>query len=54
MGGIAGVLIYVNPHADEKTKNAANALVAALNDEKITANLRKKTTLTQRTPYSLT
>jgi hypothetical protein len=42
MGGIAGVLVYVNPGAADKTKNAANSLVTALNDEKITAVLRQK------------
>jgi hypothetical protein len=42
MGGVAGVLVYVNPGADEKTKDAANSLVSALSTENITADLRLK------------
>jgi hypothetical protein len=42
MGGIAGVLVYVNPTAEDKTKNAATALVTALNNVKIAAELREQ------------
>ena len=34
-GGVSGVLVYVNPKADEKTKNAAGELVRALNHANI-------------------
>jgi hypothetical protein len=40
--GISGVVVYVNPGASVKTKRATSALVLALNDEGITASLRKK------------
>jgi hypothetical protein len=42
LGGFAGVLVYVNPKADEKAKDAAHALVDALNEVKILAELREE------------
>ena len=40
LGGVVGVLVYVNPRADGKTKDAANSLASALNIEGISAELR--------------
>jgi hypothetical protein len=40
LGGIIGVLVYVNPKADENTKNAANKLIGALNESHIDAEMR--------------
>jgi hypothetical protein len=38
---VIGVLVYVNSKADEKTKNAANTLIAALNRNHLDAELRE-------------
>ncbi len=40
LGGVSGVLVYVNPKADEKHKNAASELVRALNLANIYAEQR--------------
>jgi len=40
LGGIAGVQVWVHPTADDKVKNAANALIAALNGQGIESELR--------------
>jgi multidrug efflux pump subunit AcrB len=42
LGGIAGVLVYVHPAADERTKKAADAVVFALINEGIDSELRKQ------------
>jgi hypothetical protein len=42
LGGVVGVLVYVNPKADDKTQNAAATLIAALNDNHIDAGLREQ------------
>ena len=42
LGGVAGVLVYINPKAEDKAQNAAKALVRALNDVKIFAELREQ------------
>jgi hypothetical protein len=42
LGGVVGLLVYVNPKADDKTKNAANTLIAALNDNHLDAELREQ------------
>jgi hypothetical protein len=40
LGGVSGVLVYVNSKADEKTKNAADQLVRALNQANIYSEQR--------------
>jgi hypothetical protein len=42
LGGVIGVRVYVNPKADDKTKKAANALIAALNESHLNAELREE------------
>jgi hypothetical protein len=42
LGGVAGVLVYVHPSADERTKKAAAALVSALTTEGIASELREQ------------
>jgi hypothetical protein len=42
LGGVIGVLVYVNPKADDKTKNASNTLSAALNEKHLDAELREQ------------
>ena len=42
LGGVAGVLVYVHPAADELTKKAAASLVSALTKEGITLELREQ------------
>jgi hypothetical protein len=42
LGGIAGVQVWVHPTADDKVKNAANALIAALNEQGIESELRQQ------------
>jgi hypothetical protein len=40
LGGTAGVQVWVHPTADDTVKNAANALVAALDEQGIESELR--------------
>jgi hypothetical protein len=40
LGGIAGVQVWVHPTADGKVKNAAEAVIAALNEQGIESELR--------------
>jgi hypothetical protein len=40
IGGITGVEVWVHPEADQSTRNAAGALVAALNEEGIATTLK--------------
>jgi hypothetical protein len=42
IGGIEGVLVFVHPQANPRTKSAADALVAALNAERIGTALREQ------------
>jgi hypothetical protein len=44
LGGVAGVAAYVNPLADEVTKNAASAIVKALKAENVDAELKQQNT----------
>ena len=42
LGGVVGLLVYVNPKADDKTKNAANTLISVLNGNHLDAELREQ------------
>ena len=42
LGGVAGVLVYVHPAAQENVKKAADSLVAALNEQGIVSELRQQ------------
>jgi hypothetical protein len=42
LGEVAGVLVYVHPIADERTKKAADSLVSALTKEGIHSEVRKQ------------
>jgi hypothetical protein len=42
MGGFEGVLVYVHPQASPRAKSAANALIASLNAEQISAMLKEQ------------
>jgi hypothetical protein len=44
VGGVEGVLVYVSPQADQRTRKAADTLVAALNAENVEAVLRVEET----------
>jgi hypothetical protein len=41
LGGVEGVQVYVHAQADPNSQSAANALVAALNDEKNQRNFEE-------------
>lgn len=41
LGGMSGIQVWVHPDADRRTKDAAAALVAALNDDEMAAELRE-------------
>ena len=41
LGGVAGVLVYVHPEANERTQQAARALVSALAQQRVAADLKQ-------------